>query len=135
MIIGMYLNRLIFLDDRQFRAFPSKSAPLIKKIAIKYRDNIVHYRYFRGNIRMLEKGQVHLSSGVCVELATLVGYPFLPLQLQPLVSSFYYWNMLTYRSTNRLISISIRLRSLNLYLGISAVIVSPPRCRVNHMVR
>jgi len=66
-IIEMYLNRLSFLDDRQFRAFPSKSAPLIKKIAIKYRDNIVHYRYFRGNIRMLEKGQVHLSSGVCLE--------------------------------------------------------------------
>ena len=42
----MYLNRLIFLDDRQFRAFPSKSAPLIKEIAIKYRDNIVHYQYF-----------------------------------------------------------------------------------------
>jgi hypothetical protein len=30
-------------------------------------DNIVHYQYFRGNIRMLRKGQVHLSSGVCLE--------------------------------------------------------------------
>jgi hypothetical protein len=28
----------------------------------------------------------------CVELASL-GYPFLTLQLQPLVSSFYYWNI------------------------------------------
>lgn len=67
MIIEMYLNRLVFLHDRQFRAFPSTSAPLIKEIAIKYRDNIVHYQFFRGNIRMLEKGQVHLSSGVCLE--------------------------------------------------------------------
>jgi hypothetical protein len=28
-------------------------------------DNIVHYQYFRW--RMLEKRQVHLSSGVCLE--------------------------------------------------------------------
>ena len=38
-----------------------------------------------------------------VELASL-GYPFLPLQLQPLVGSFYYWNMLTYSRTNRSIT-------------------------------
>jgi hypothetical protein len=30
-------------------------------------DNIVHYQYFRENIRMLGKGQVHLSSGVCLQ--------------------------------------------------------------------
>jgi hypothetical protein len=29
-------------------------------------DNIVHYQYLRGNMRMLEKGQVHLSRGVCL---------------------------------------------------------------------
>jgi hypothetical protein len=64
----MYLNRLIFFHDQQFRAIPSKSAPPIKEMAIKYRDNIVHYQYFRGNIKMLEKGgQVHLSRGVCLE--------------------------------------------------------------------
>jgi len=52
----MYLNRLIFFHDQRFRAIPSKSAPPIKEMAIKYRDNIVHYQYFRGNIKMLEKG-------------------------------------------------------------------------------
>jgi hypothetical protein len=72
--------------------------------------------------------------GSSVELASL-GYPFLPLQLQPLVSSFYYWNILMYSRTNRLIGIPIRLRSLNLRSGIDVVIVSPPRCGVNHMVR
>jgi hypothetical protein len=69
-----------------------------------------------------------------VELASL-GYPFLPLQLQPLVSSFYYWNMLTYSRTNRSISIPIRLRSLNLRSGIGVVIVLLPRYGVNHIVR
>jgi hypothetical protein len=68
-----------------------------------------------------------------VELASL-GYPFLPPQLQPLVSSFYYWNMLTYSRTNRFISIPIRLRSLNLRSGIGVVIVSLPPCGVDHMV-
>jgi hypothetical protein len=57
-----------------------------------------------------------------VELASL-GYPFLPLQLQPLVNSFYYWNILTYSRTNRLISIPIRLRLLNLHSRIDVVIV------------
>src|ERR1700733_13582884 len=72
---------------------------------------------------------------IFVELASYGQHPFLPPKAQPLVSSFYYWNMLTYSRTNRSISISIRLRSLNLCLGISVVIVSPPICGVNHMVR
>jgi len=85
-------------------------------------------------VQNLEEQDDFYFSILLKQLATL-GYPFLPLQLQPLVSSFYYWNMLTYRRTNRSISISIRLRSLNLYLGISVVIVSLPRYGVNHMVR
>jgi hypothetical protein len=40
-----------------------------------------------------------------------------------------------YSRTNRLISILIRLRLLNLRSGIGVVIVLLPRCRVNHMVR
>jgi hypothetical protein len=70
-----------------------------------------------------------------VELASYFRLSIPSTKVQPLVSSFYYWNMLTYSRTNRSISISIRLRSLNLGLGISVVIVSPPRCGVNHMVR
>jgi hypothetical protein len=102
-------------------------------------ENRVALSQVRSDLELLKSSKLNSPSRIewgklSVELASL-GYPFLPLQLQPLVSSFYYWNILTYSHTNRLIGIPIRLRSLNLRSGIDVVIVSLPRYGVNHIVR